>query len=72
VEGSGRGLTKGAIPSFARGTEESYEKPQSGYPASEPNLNPGPTEYGAGVLTTRPTRPFILHVVIQDLISGFI
>jgi hypothetical protein len=42
------------IPAIPGETEKNYEKYQSRQPVSGPNLNPGPSEYKLGVLTTRP------------------
>jgi hypothetical protein len=54
VEGSDCGIIiSGTIPVF-EGTEENHQKLQSGYRSPDRDLKPGPPEYEAGVLTTRP------------------
>jgi hypothetical protein len=52
LEGSGMALFKVLSRHSSGGTEENHEKPRS----LGKDLNPGPTEYDAGVLTTRPRR----------------
>jgi hypothetical protein len=51
VEGNGRDLILGIIPSFSGGTEENHEIPQDDR-SSGRDLNPWPREYKRGVLAT--------------------
>jgi hypothetical protein len=57
VQGSGRGLILRHYPRISVGAEEKLQKnlSQDSRPPSR-DLNPGPLEYEAGMLTTRPQR----------------
>jgi hypothetical protein len=56
MKGSGRGVMQGTIPPLEWGTEENNENlnQDSRFPGRD--LNPGPPEYEAAVLTIRPIR----------------
>jgi hypothetical protein len=53
-EGGGRGQFLGYYPVIYLGGTKETRKKNSGRPVSNRDLNPGPPEYEAGVLTTRP------------------
>jgi hypothetical protein len=49
------------------GTEEVYEKPQSGLPVSGPRFEPGTSRIQTGVLTTRPRR--LLKLLVYRILK---
>jgi hypothetical protein len=71
VEGSGRGLIQGTTWHLPGGTEENHEKTFS-HDSQSPgwDLNPGPPEYEAGVLTSRPWHSVSEYLIDMQLCDG--